>query len=77
MKGNAKKINVIFSKSNIVILCSFLLPVLLLHYAFYKMGFYPFGEKTVLIMDLKGEYLEYFASLRYIFKDNSIFYSSF
>lgn len=75
MKGNAKKINVIFSKSNIVILCSFLLPVLLLHYAFYKMGFYPFGEKTVLIMDLKGEYLEYFASLRYIFKDNSVFYS--
>lgn len=39
-------------------------------------GFYPFKEDTLFIMDMQDQYLEFFASLRYIMEgDNSIFYS--
>lgn len=61
-----KKVTKIFNRSNIVILCSFIVPVLLIHCVLSSMGFYPFGEKTLLIMDMKGQYVEFFSSLRYI-----------
>ncbi len=70
-----KKVTKIFNRSNIVILCSFIVPVLLIHCVLSSMGFYPFGEKTLLIMDMKGQYVEFFSSLRYIHEDNSIFFS--
>lgn len=38
--------------------------------------FYPFGTKSMLIMDMKGQYVEFLASLRSIFKgESSIFFS--
>lgn len=39
-------------------------------------GFYPFGEKSLLIMDMKGQYVEFLSSLRHIFTgDDSLFFS--
>ncbi len=39
-------------------------------------GFFPFGEKSLFIMDMKGQYLEFYASLRHLISgDNSLFFS--
>lgn len=39
-------------------------------------GFYPFKEKSLFVMDMQDQYLEFFASLRYLFTgENSLFYS--
>lgn len=52
-------------------LLSFFLPVVILLIVFMASGFYPFGNRTLFIMDMKDEYLGYFASLRYIFTGKS------
>lgn len=55
---------------------SFVLPVLIFLCVLYQGGFYPFGDKSMLIMDMKGQYLEFFASLRDALSgDNSLFFS--
>ncbi|MCD7825171.1 MAG: YfhO family protein [Clostridiaceae bacterium] len=58
---------------------AFLVPVVVMLLLFWKLGFYPFGEdggKTLFIMDMKDQYLEFYASLRNIFSgDDSIFFS--
>lgn len=56
-------------------LSSFIVPIVVLLIIFKNCGFYPFGEKTLLIWDMKNQYLEFYSSLRYIGKENSIFYS--
>lgn len=39
-------------------------------------GFYPFKDTTLFAMDLKSQYMPFYASLRYVFGgDNSIFFS--
>lgn len=61
-----------------IILCllSFFIPVAVFLTIMYKLGFYPFGDKTLFIMDMKGQYLEFYASLRNIISsDDSIFFS--
>lgn len=41
-----------------------------------QQGFYPFGDKTLFIMDMKKEDLPFFAYLRYVIKgDESLFFS--
>lgn len=55
---------------------SFVLPVLVFLFVQNKIGFYPFGEKSMLIMDMRDQYVEFFASLRNVlFGDNSLFFS--
>lgn len=55
---------------------AFLLPVGILLEIFRQGGFYPFGDKTLFIMDMQDQYLEFFAYLRYLFSgDNSLFFS--
>lgn len=39
-------------------------------------GFYPFKDTSMFVMDMKDQYVEFFASLRYIFTgENSLFFS--
>ena len=40
------------------------LPILIALFVLKQQGFYPFGSKTLFIMDMKDQYLEFFASLR-------------
>ena len=55
---------------------SFIIPMIILLFILKGNGFYPFGEKTLFIMDMKGQYLEFFASLRNIVQgDDSLFFS--
>ena len=55
---------------------SFLLPVIILLLIFVNRGFYPFGGKTLFIMDMRDQYVEFFASLRNVISgDDSLFLS--
>ncbi len=55
---------------------AFLTPVVVMLLLFRAQGFYPFGEKTLFMMDMKDQYMEFFASLRYIFSgEDSLFFS--
>lgn len=66
----------VWNKSNAVILASFFASAFLMSLIYKKLGFYPFGEKTNLIMDMAGQYSEFLAYLRHIFNsDNSLFFS--
>lgn len=42
---------------------SFILPVLILLSAYIALGVYPFGEKSLLLVDMYNEYIHYFAYL--------------
>ena len=60
----------------ILYILSFIIPIGMMIAISIVQGFSPFGNKTMFIMDMKGQYLEFFASLRYLIKgDSSIFYS--
>ena len=55
---------------------SFFVPVLIMALAYAGKGIYPGGPYTVLIMDMKSQYMPFYASLRYIGNsDNSLFFS--
>lgn len=54
---------------------AFLLPAGILLEILRQGGFYPFGDKTLFIMDMRDQYLEFFAYLRYLFSgDNSPYF---
>lgn len=60
----------------IIYLLSAFIPMLLLIIAYAYMGMYPFGEKSVLIMDMSAENVDFIASIRQLFYDKgSLFYS--
>lgn len=55
---------------------AFLLPAVLLLIMFRALGFYPFGEESLLIMDMNGQYVHFFASLKDLVSgDSSLFFS--
>lgn len=63
-------------KSVFILVMSFLLPSLVLLAAYSKMGLYPYGDKSILIMDMSGNFVDYFAQLRHVIQgESSIFYS--
>lgn len=57
-------------------LIAFFIPVVLTYLAYALFGISPFGEESVLCLDLNGQYVYYFESLRDAFwGDGSIFYN--
>lgn len=55
---------------------AFAIPVLGMLLILKSRGFYPFKEDTLFILDMKDQFMEFYASLRYILSgDNSIAYS--
>ena len=57
-------------------LLSFGIPVLGMLLILKSRGFYPFKEDTLFILDMQDQFMEFYASLRYIAGgDNSVFYS--
>ncbi len=62
--------------SSIMYFMAFALPVYIVMIILYCGEFYPFGDKTMFIMDMRDQYLEFFAYLRNMLAgDNSIFFS--
>jgi len=69
-------ISKIKSQSFIFVILSFLMPCFILTLAYAVFGMYPFGDKSVLIMDMSNQYVEFFAGLRNIvFGGQSLLYS--
>lgn len=59
-----------------ILFLSFLSPLLILLGIYMTKGIYPFGDKSILIMDLSSQYVEFFSGLRHIVHgESSIFYS--
>ena len=57
-------------------LLSFLIPLLLFYLVFIIRKIYPFGNGTVLVLDLNAQYVYFFEALRdAIFGENSLIYS--
>jgi uncharacterized membrane protein YfhO len=55
---------------------AFALPVIILYIAYAKFGMYPFGDWSVLVLDLNGQYMDYYEGMHDAFRgDGSIFYS--
>ena len=55
---------------------SFLIPGLVTLLVLRRMGFYPFGETSLLIMDMDGQYVHFYESLRPIAAgESSVFFS--
>jgi len=60
----------------IIYALSFLIPMIVLLLILKERGFYPFGDKSMFIMDMRDQYMEFFASLRNIIEgDDSLFFS--
>lgn len=56
-------------------LAAFAVPICCMLVILEQGGFYPFGDKTLFIMDMRDQYLEFFAYLRYLSGgDNSLFF---
>ncbi len=61
---------------NKVYFIAFAIPAALTYLAYALFGLYPFGEESVLCLDLNGQYVYYFEALRDAFwGDGSIFYN--
>ena len=57
---------------------SFLVPALLFFFVFILQGTYPFGNGSVLVLDLNGQYVYFFESLRNtVMGEGSFFYTFF
>ncbi len=55
---------------------AFFLPVVLVYIAYAIFGLYPFGDRSVLCLDLNGQYIYYFEAIRDAFYgDGSILYN--
>lgn len=55
---------------------SFCIPVAGMLLILKSRGFYPFKEDTLFVLDMHDQFMEFYASLRYILGgDNSVFYS--
>ena len=66
----------ICSNPALILTLSFLLPVLILLLVYRNFGIYPFGDKSLLIMDLNGQSVDFYAYVRGILcEGNSLFYS--
>lgn len=74
-----KEKNVISKKiSAITMALSFVVPVIIMALAYYNTDVYPGGANTILIFDLKEQFLPLYASLRYLGKgDSSVLYTFF
>ena len=73
--SKSEKVKGVKLNRSIIFAASFLVPVLIYFTTLWINGFFPNGDKTLLFMDLKGQYTEFLASLRYIFDDNSLFFN--
>lgn len=58
--------------------CAFIIPATLFFIVFVMQGTYPFGNGSVLVLDLNGQYVYFFEALRKaIFGDASLLYTWF
>ncbi|MBR2020647.1 MAG: YfhO family protein [Clostridia bacterium] len=58
------------------LLFAMLIPAILMYLIYLARGIYPFGNGTVLVLDLNGQYVWFFEALRkFVYGDSSLLYS--
>jgi uncharacterized membrane protein YfhO len=63
-------------KNRLFILLSFLIPMIILGGIYINLGVFPFGHRSILVVDLSGQYIDFYSALRrMVFAGNSPFYS--
>ncbi|HHV65676.1 MAG TPA: YfhO family protein [Peptococcaceae bacterium] len=62
LKRTSQKLNSIANSSFALYFLAFFLPFFILGLVYLKHGMYPLGDKTVLICDLSGQYVDFFAT---------------
>lgn len=61
---------------NRIYLLAFFLPVVIMYFVYALFGVHPFGDMSVLVLDLNGQYVSYYEMLRdAIWGDKSLIYS--
>ncbi|MBR2388822.1 MAG: YfhO family protein [Clostridia bacterium] len=64
------------SKEGSYLLFSFLIPAIIMYIVYIAMEIHPFGERSVLVLDLNGQYVYFFEAFRnYLRGDASLLYS--
>lgn len=70
----SKAVNWLYNKRSYFM--AFFIPSLLMLAVYLAFGFPPFGDKSVLVLDLNGQYIYYYEAMRDAFwGDGSMFYS--
>ncbi len=70
--------NKISSSPSSYLFYAFIIPVALTYLIYLSMGIHPFGDGSVLVLDLNGQYVYFFESLRNaIYGEGSFLYSFF
>lgn len=65
-----------FIRGRFLYILAFLTPVMILAGVFARLGIYPFGNLSVLVMDLNGQYIDFYSALRrMVFDQESPIYS--
>ncbi|MDE6747268.1 MAG: YfhO family protein, partial [Oscillospiraceae bacterium] len=75
------QISLKFSFRNLLInkgiyLFAFFIPMIVLLVSYFIFGIYPFGDESVLVLDLSGQYVYYYENLRDAFWGNGSFVNS-
>ncbi len=67
-----------FISANGYLGCAFIIPLTIMFMIFIAMEVYPFGEGSVLVLDLNGQYVYFFEALRNaVYEGGSLVYSWF
>lgn len=65
-----------YIKSNLFLYLSFFIPVLIYGIVMVLFRIYPFGERTLLVLDMNNQYIDYYAYLYDVFEEGrSLLYS--
>jgi uncharacterized membrane protein YfhO len=67
----------VIKKNRFVFLTAFFLPAVIILIAYFALGIEPFGDESVLVLDLNGQYVYYFENLRDAFWGDGSFVNSF
>ena len=62
-------------KKAVLLVGAFLLPMIEAILIFRAQGMYPFGEKSLLIMDMSGQYIEFLCGLKHIKSPADMFFN--
>jgi uncharacterized membrane protein YfhO len=65
-----------FIRTKFYLLVAFVLPALILGGVYASLGVFPYGHRTILAMDMYGQYMNFYEALRRdVFSGGSLFYS--
>ena len=75
-KGFKTRVRKFLKGKNSYLLLSFSIPVVIMYLIYLAMQIHPFGDGSVLVLDLNAQYVYFYEALRdFVWGDNSLLYS--